>query len=133
MKRGIRFGLCTLFILVANGCGTSGAKTCEVSGTVTWNGQPIPRGDIIFYPEDGLETPEAAKIIGGKFHLRAKPGWKLVQIHASREVPGSLDPVMQSPVREAYIPAEYNKNTILREEIKAEGKNHFTFDLPVKR
>lgn len=52
----------------AAGCGSS--TNFEVSGTVTWNGKPVPKGFITFVPdtEKGNSGPGGgAEIIDGKY------------------------------------------------------------------
>ena len=119
--------LCLLVLPVA-GCGPSGPETYPVSGTVTWNGDPLPEGNIVFEPVDGSIAPDAGKIAAGKFAFQAQPGEKRVQIDATREV-GEVDPVMHTVPREAYIPSKYNSATILTATVTADGENDFTFEL----
>jgi hypothetical protein len=116
--------LCLLALPVA-GCGPSGPETYPVSGTVTWNGGPLPEGHIVFDPVDGSVAPDAGKIENGKFELQAQPGEKRVEIDATRES-GEVDPVMHAAPREAYIPSKYNSETILKATVTAGGDNTFT-------
>src|SRR5262245_49265328 len=37
--------------LLAVGCGTSGSGTAHLSGKVTFNGQPLPAGRVVFLPD----------------------------------------------------------------------------------
>src|SRR5262245_45535519 len=37
--------------LLAVGCGTSGSGTAHLSGKVTFNGQPLPMGRMVFLPD----------------------------------------------------------------------------------
>jgi hypothetical protein len=113
------------------GCGPSNSRMVEVSGTVTWKGEPIPDGYILLQPGDGSITEDSGKITNGKYSVPTKPGWKKVQIHASRET-GKIDPVEKRIGREPYIPEEYNARTILKIEVKPGGKNQFDFELPKK-
>lgn len=113
------------------GCERATPTTVEVSGTVTWLGQPVQQGDIIFQQADGTSIPDAGKIIQGHYKLQVKPGKKSVAIHANRET-GEIDPTMRSPVRKPYIPEHYNAKTILRAEIEPGGAQRVNFDLPVK-
>ncbi len=117
-----------LSALVLGGCGSSGPETYPVSGTVTWNGKPLPEGHIIFSPVDGAVAPDAGKILDGKFTFRAQAGQKRVKIEADREV-GPRDPVMGTIPRQAYIPDRYNTETVLTAEVTPTGKNEFIFDL----
>src|SRR5262249_38176504 len=106
MHHGLRHLSFCLIGLLLVGCGRSGPKTYEVSGTVTWNDEPVADGWINFYPTDGTITPQGGKIRNGEYRFRATPGAKRVQIQATRE--GAFNPVMQSPERESYIPPPYS-------------------------
>jgi hypothetical protein len=118
-------------VLLLAGCGPSGPKTYEVSGTVTWNREPVADGWINFYPLDGTITPEGGAIKNGQYRFRARPGKKRVEITASRE--GKFNPVMQSPERESYIPPAYNGDqSVLSAEVRPDGENQFAFHLPLK-
>ena len=114
MKRSV---LIAGALCLTAGCGKApGLETVEATGTVTWNGAPLPAGDILFEPAQSPGNPSAGKIINGEFKLRTTPGKKKVQIHATRDT-GIMDPVMKSPKREAYIPEEFNANTRLTAEV----------------
>ncbi|HUT57595.1 MAG TPA: hypothetical protein VNA25_07060 [Phycisphaerae bacterium] len=117
-----------LLALPVTGCGPSGPETYPVSGTVTWNGDPLPEGDIVFSPVDGSLAPDAGKIVAGKFEFQAQPGEKRVEIDATRES-GEVDPVMHMAPRQAYIPSKYNSETTLKATVTAGGDNTFIFDL----
>jgi hypothetical protein len=118
-------------VLLLAGCGPAGPKTYEVSGTVTWNGEPVADGYINFYPLDGTIVPDGGKIKNGQYRFRARPGKKRVQIDATRE--GAFDPVMQSPRREPLVLPPYNGElSPLLADVQADGDNQFPFDLPVK-
>ena len=68
---GITTPLCFLVLL---GCGDNSGNY-EVSGTVTWDGQPIPKGFISFIPDKdkGNSGPGGgAEIVDGKY--RTPPG-----------------------------------------------------------
>lgn len=46
------FPLASLILVITlAGCGPSGPKTYSISGSVTYNGQPVPSGSIIFTPD----------------------------------------------------------------------------------
>jgi hypothetical protein len=110
------------------GCGGHGVETYAVSGTVTWQGQPVPNGDIIFAPLDGAVVPDAAKIINGKYRLQAKAGKNRVEIHAAHRE-GRINPVMGESRAKPYIPAQFNAKSVLTAEVLPDGKNVFAFDL----
>jgi hypothetical protein len=113
------------------GCGMAAEKkTRAVTGKVTWNGAPLPDGDILFRPEDPSKVPEAGVIVNGTFEMQAKPGTNLVEIRACR--PSKFDPVMGTTAPEPYIPQKYNTKTALRVEVNAAENAPFTFDLKEK-
>jgi hypothetical protein len=114
-------------ILGAGGCGKSGPKIYDVSGTVKYEGQDISEGDIIFFPEDKSVGPEAGKIKDGKYTAKAREGKNKVYIQASRTVPGKKGPMGEDFV-ETYIPKKYNDDSTLNADVGS-GKTEHTFDL----
>jgi len=110
--------------LITLGCGS---ETCKVTGTVTFDGQPLPEGDIIFNDVQGIHGPEPAKIKNGPFELRARPGDKRVEIRASREVPEKRTPM--GPYFEDYIPKWYNTQSELTAHLTAGSANHLEYPL----
>lgn len=76
---------CLAVLLITSGCGSPASASYEVSGTVTYDGKPIPRGNIVFTPDskagntgpgtvaeikDGkFETPDGKGVVGGKYIL----------------------------------------------------------------
>lgn len=124
----IWIGWTTFGLLLAAGCGQKGPATYPVSGTVTFDGQPIPEGRISFIPEGGKAAPDSVPIQNGQFQLRVKAGRHRVEITADRPT-GKIDPVMGMAPRECYIPACYNSQSILTAEVKPDGPNQFPFEL----
>ena len=128
MKHRISLAQICLLAVLAAGCSPSGPKTYPVSGTVTFNGQAVQKGHIVFSPLDGSTAPDAGEILNGEFSLRAQAGKKRVEIDADREV-GKMDPVMHTIPRESYIPEKYNTQSILEKEVVPDGDNKFAFEL----
>ncbi|OAI42240.1 hypothetical protein AYO40_01910 [Planctomycetaceae bacterium SCGC AG-212-D15] len=126
MRRLLLFVSVTALLLSA-GCGAPAVKTHPVSGTVTWNGKPLPDGDILFMPTDPGKVPESGLIVDGKFEMNAKPGPNRVEIRACR--PSKFDPVMGATSPEPYLPGRYNNQSILKAEVVESGDNRFTFEL----
>jgi hypothetical protein len=59
-----------LSLAVCGGCGKGGPEKASVSGTVTYNGEPIPRGVIGFIPTEGNTGPTAGgSVVDGKFDV----------------------------------------------------------------
>jgi len=114
------------FVLAVSGCGPGDGKVL-VNGSVTFDGNPMPDGYVIFTPQGG-GTPVAGPIRDGKFAFSAPPGIHRVEIEASRFV-GPKNPIMGLQAREQYVPSRYNSASTLRQEVKPQGTNVCDFTL----
>ncbi|WP_166830959.1 hypothetical protein [Thalassoroseus pseudoceratinae] len=56
------------FVMTVTGCGGSGDQksTAEVTGTVTFNGQPVTGGTLTFVPQASSDNPTPGKPASGK-------------------------------------------------------------------
>jgi hypothetical protein len=71
--------------LAAAGCADS---TASVSGTVTYDGQPVGNGMVTFLPADGKGPSAGGKIADGRYTVDGlTPGPKVVQVVAVKAVP----------------------------------------------
>jgi hypothetical protein len=128
----IRSALVLLVALVF-GCAPSGPKTYPVSGTVTFDGQPLQDGYVTFVSSGGDIGPDAGKISAGEFSFRAQAGPKRVEIQANRPKPGAAaDPAMGAVPQEQFIPSHYNLQSTLTAEVKPDGENRYEFQLKSK-
>ncbi len=126
---------CSLAVLavIAAGCGGTGQpNNHRVSGTITFDGQPVASGQIILFPVEAGVTPDAGDIKDGKYSFLARKGEKRVQIEATRDVPGktiALPPPLTGtkPVTEMYIPAVYNSKSKLTMKVP-DTSSSSTFD-----
>jgi hypothetical protein len=116
-----------LACVLVGGC-QKASDVVDVTGTVTWNGQPIPTGMIVLQPMDPQHAPAGCKIADGKFLLRTKPGKVRVQIEAVRTT-AQRDPQSGAYLGEMYIPARYNTESELEAIITRDGENRFDFAL----
>lgn len=132
-KRHLILGSLMTAVLAVAGCGSGdgGPAKYKVTGTVTFNGQNVSDGQIIFTPTENGMGPEAGFIKDGKYSVMSKGGKQKVSITASREVPGKTQSDFKGgtvPLLESYIPEKYNKNTELVAEVK-NGSNSVDFKL----
>jgi hypothetical protein len=81
VRESYRFPVvCSLALLL--GCGQSGGLT----GSVSYNGQPVERGSIAFSPVDGKGPVFGGKIENGKFDIpTAHAGKKRAVVRGIRE------------------------------------------------
>lgn len=112
MIRATHCALAAALVFLA-GCGDSGPKLVQVRGKVTYNGNPVPRGTVIFTPAAG--GPPATGEIGpdGSFAMTtfktadgAVPGKHKVFIVAMA-VPTDELPEARSPTPPPIIPVKY--------------------------
>jgi hypothetical protein len=131
------------------GCSKSKAPSyANVSGTVTYNGNPVEKGQITF-ASDG-RPPTVADIVDGKYTGQAMVGSNRVSITAYRKAaktrmlpptaekqikayqemyksPGGSVPDAADPNLEDYIPDDYGKNTKQTRVVEAGVQNQFDF------
>ena len=131
----VRAGLALLAVglaLAATGCG-KGEKLTRVTGKVSYEGQPISEGRILFRNTGGDQRAYSAAITNGEYEVMCEPGAMRVEIIASRVIPGKFkkgengepEPI---PVAEMYIPAKYNSSSTLTAEVKT-SSTEIPFDL----
>jgi hypothetical protein len=71
MKSPVNAVLCALAVLALAGCGNSNPNICQVNGTLTYKGQPIPQVYLRFEPDDltTKATSMAVTDASGKFEM----------------------------------------------------------------
>lgn len=124
--------LSAVSMLLLSGCGDSNIS--QISGQVSYNGQPVQTGMISLEPTEGKTPPHGMPIKDGKFASAAnadiKPGKYAVRITApdlSRSNPnanvGPNDPV---PPTVPLLPINWHVRSALTVDLKP-GKNTVNF------
>jgi len=131
------FHTCAILALLAASvlAGCSSDNHRAISGEVSYNGEPVDGGSIVFLPSGGEGPKGAAEIVGGKYSIPAQqglpPGTCRVEITwakpTGKQIP-SGDPGMMMEERIEAIPAQYNSASTLSVEITA-GENVHNFPL----
>ena len=116
-----------LFLCATLGCGSDGMVV--VSGSVTFDGQPLADGAVSFSPADKSVAPQGGRIRDGRFQLRCRPGKYRIEILASRPKKEAKELTPGMTPLEQYIPAHYNDATSLEAEVSTKSRQEFTFDL----
>lgn len=115
---------------VLAGCGEGKPAEYPVSGTVTYDGEPLADGNVYFKMKDQGEI-RSFPISGGNFEGQAPAGNWRVEIVAFKEGP-MVEPMPGEPAepsQENYIPKRYNFESTLSAEVTAEGPNEYSWDL----
>lgn len=130
--------LLALGLGVALGCEAQGPARIAVAGKVTFDGQPLDEGQIVFTPQAAGFTA-AAPIAGGAYRMAADKGPSagnyLVRITANRPTGRKVKPSAyskdQTPqdLMEQYIPARYNDSSELTVQFAGESETAHDFDL----
>ncbi len=126
----IRLGALLAATALFAGCG--GSRGVPVTGSVTFEGQPVEQGAISFVDSNQKAPSEGAAIVNGKFETLVTPGQKRVEIRASRPVKPNKNDPNTAGMREDFIPARYNSVSTLTAEIVAGKENTLKFDLTEK-
>lgn len=115
------------------GCGRpNGPATYAVSGTVTLDGKPLSKGNVILYPEAQNMPAVMGKLADGRYSFRAVAGRHRVAIQAVGDKPREVGKGLP-PVFESIVPTRYNESTTLSADVSPEGSNRFDFDLTSDR
>lgn len=145
IKRAGPIGIVLLVVGAAAGCNgeTGHDKTAPVSGRVTYAGEPVPQGQIMFYPADGRRMAIGVIDASGNYELTtfdpqdgAVLGKHTVVVDAVRDAaPGPSSPEEEGevgvPSVERLTPAEYahHQTSPLEAEVKDQD-NVINFDIP---
>ena len=120
-------------LAVLAGCGSKSAATSGVKGRVTYRGEPLDGGVIVFVPDEdrGNSGPLVKGTIAadGTFSLAPETaaGWYRVAV---APLPGAAPPPTVSNLYPG-LPNRYRNPQLsgLAGEIKPGADNHFEFDL----
>ncbi|MCA9017327.1 MAG: hypothetical protein KDA77_18540 [Planctomycetaceae bacterium] len=138
---------CALVFCMLTACGCFGGSAekierAAVSGTITFDGKPLPEGSIQFVPDvDASGKPLRGKAVqavisNGTYSLEAEQGPTVgsnkVLINASKKTGKFQESDGQkTEILKQYLPSKYNSETTLKFDIKA-GPNTADFTLEAK-
>ncbi|WP_144972051.1 carboxypeptidase-like regulatory domain-containing protein [Bremerella volcania] len=104
-----------------------------VTGTVSLDGKPLPKAEVVFTPTEGGRPATATTDASGKYDLLytinqkgAPAGEYVVRIRTATTTTGEDGRDIQSP---ELVPAKYNQQSELVVEVKEGAANQFDFDL----
>jgi hypothetical protein len=125
----------SLVMASAGGCAGDGTPRHILTGAVTYAGQPVPEGSVLFIPSDGTRGPSiAAKILDGRYRADSLGGLPAgnyrVQILGYRESGGKatpqkprVGPGASTDAPEQYLPEKYNVRTELKVKVEADARS----------
>ncbi len=127
---------------VVIGCSSAEYERAAVSGQVTFQGEPVSEGSIVFFPVGDTKGVSAgADIVAGRYELAASEGpvvgTNRVEIQALRKTGRQIPDLMgdvSDPNRPLIdekvnvLPPQFNVDSQLTREIAA-GENQLDFEL----
>jgi hypothetical protein len=115
MKKTIGAGVGAVLLCLAAGCGSSGGVT-EVTGTVSFQGQPLKSGEVTFVDSDGTKSFSAISAKGEYRVKGVKRGKARISVVSKARVPaGLMKPGPRDPLPSAkeeppiVIPERYTR------------------------
>lgn len=117
-------GLFLALPLLAGCPGGSGLDLQPVTGTVTFDGEPVEDGRVQFREVEGDQRSFSGLIENGKYTMEAMTGKMRVEVRASRIIPGKFDesnPGEKEPIGKMYIPEKYNSRSELTADVPSGG------------
>jgi len=114
-----------LLAATAIGCADrSGLDKVPISGEVTLDGQPIPNGEILFYPAEGTKgSVSGGAIKDGKYVADGRGGVPLGKHHVEIRAYRASTKVLKGEVAleggpaEQYLPKKYNVESELQADV----------------
>ncbi len=136
-SRVVSWAFASLVMVVIAGCGDqSGLNLATVQGTVTYNGNPVDHGQVVFIPTEGVGGPSAVGEIhsDGSYQMRtadfegAAVGRHKVTVHSRRPLRPEEEKSLIIP--ELLIPDRYANELDTPLAIDVEpGVNQFDIEL----
>lgn len=132
--RSDRFLSAFLFAVVcfvSGGCG-GGLDKVVVDGDVSYQGEPVVNGEILFYPSGATQGPvSGASIKDGHYEAVGKGGVPVgthrVEIRGFRaaglsksQAAAATHAEMEGGIREQYLPKKFNEETTLEATVPGE-------------
>ncbi len=125
---------------VVCGCGQAGPKTYPVSGTVSYQGKPLPLGIVMFVPKEGPPSKPALIDASGRYRLEAVAGQHAVAVVAMPPRPGGRpDPTVEGgvdytgvPEVKALVPKKYNRYDTSGIVVTVEATGPNTIDIKME-
>ena len=134
---------CAVFLLATMGCNTEEINGISLTGSVTYKGDLIEEGKIVFRNEGKVVSVNQeelldvyAPIIAGEYQIEPQKGLVAgsyrVEIYAPQETGRMIsdpdEPELQTAEVRELLPAQYNEMTELVERIGA-STSELSFDL----
>jgi hypothetical protein len=120
MIHGLKYAACGFALMAClTGCGRGGGMAA-LSGSVSYDGQPVEKGTITFLPADGKGPTAAAPITDGKYSVKVAYGRRVVKIEGFKVLgqhPFSANNPRMVVEQQQIIPPCYNTRSELTRDI----------------
>lgn len=109
-------------LFLPSGCSPAGPRKMTIRGTVTFDGQPLPEGQVVFIPNDPALGAAGGAIVNGVFTLSTYKGPHRVEVNSQKT---KAQPVPAGGLPESgltfvdIIPSRYNEKTTLSFDVQS--------------
>lgn len=118
------------------GCGRGGPERYELSGAISYDGQPVENGDIIFSPLDSATgKASGGPIVAGRYSIASHEGptagkyrVEIIAMRPSGKKNAGEGTTPPADLMEQYIPSAYNDDSKFEVEI-GDDKHNLDFSL----
>jgi hypothetical protein len=131
--------LCAVVAIAAAGCGRSNVlPLVTVSGSVSYDGNPVADGSVMFVAPDGSTVPVVLTVTDGRYEGRVVAGKKRIEVRGMRRSKNATATTGgpgadEAGVLENYIPPTYNDASTIVRSIDVPGPQTIDLDLaPVR-
>ncbi len=140
MNANYPLGLLSLSLCFVCGCGPSGPATYGVSGTVTYQGEPLPLGIVMFVAEQGPMSQPGTIDERGRYQLQAVAEKHRVAVVAMPPREGGRpDPTVEGdidytgvPEVKSLIPTKYSRHDTSGITVMVEPKRRNQIDIALE-
>ncbi len=119
--------LAVSLLVMLVGC-SKDAASANVSGRVTFNGQPLVKAVLLFSPVDGSRASTGVTNENGEYTLRFTPSNEGAVVGEHKVIISTTSELADGTITKEKLPAKYNRETGLKETLKS-GKQEINFDL----
>lgn len=122
--------LALAFLVVSAGCSDPGPERLRISGEITYDGEPVPYGDIVFTPDGAQQNsgPQGfANIVDGKYDSSASKGRGFAGGATVLQITGFSEPngkgLLFETTMNVDLPRESSVHDIDVPKVRSSGQN----------
>ncbi len=121
----VLFGLCGAFV----GCGSSKTEFTEVKGTVTYKGQKLTHGMVVFKSKDGNQRGVSPISAQGTFSIKSPVGPVVAAVVTSPDSDKDLKDENRPAVKDVVVPRGINVANLPPTKYESFNTSQLSYDI----